>query len=128
MQTRRLLDSLVAHGLTDVFIFVDGSNSGDLVAMKSQTEVIALLDDFQGKLQIKLHPNRQRLGLKNAAVKAISWFFRHRDFGIIIEDDCLPTAGFVEFVSENLEFCRQSPHISQINGSNHATGAPKNTG
>ena len=32
----------------------------------------------------------ENLGCKYAVSDAISWFFRHEDKGIILEDDCLP--------------------------------------
>ena len=41
-------------------------------------------------------------GCKKAISQALTWFFEHEEYGIILEDDCLPDISFFSFCEELL--------------------------
>lgn len=51
--------------------------------------------------------------------KAISWFFKHEERGIILEDDCCPHPDFFDFCEELLEKYSQNSSITLITGRNN---------
>jgi hypothetical protein len=58
----------------------------------------------------------QNLGCRDAVSSAITWFFEHEEEGIILEDDCLPSASFFPFCETLLERYRDDLNIAGITG------------
>lgn len=58
------------------------------------------------------------LGCNKAVSSAIDWFFEEEDFGIILEDDCVPSKSFYPFCKELLEKYKNDKRISGITGTN----------
>jgi hypothetical protein len=64
----------------------------------------------------------ENLGCGKGPSSAISWFFEHETEGIILEDDCLPSADFFPFCAELLERYRYDTRIMEIGGNNFGEG------
>lgn len=60
------------------------------------------------------------LGCKNAVVSGLDWFFDINDFGIILEDDCLPSDEFFKFAKEMLERFYDKKNIFCIQGNRYS--------
>ena len=58
------------------------------------------------------------LGCGRAISEAITWFFNNVDYGIILEDDCVPCDSFFFFCKELLEKYQFNKRIMHINGNN----------
>ncbi len=58
------------------------------------------------------------LGCKFAVSDAITWFFNQEDYGIILEDDCLPSSTFFRFCEEMLLKYEHNDKIMAISGTN----------
>lgn len=59
------------------------------------------------------------LGCKLAVSDAITWFFDQEEYGIILEDDCLPSDSFFNFCQEGLRAFQDDETKYQIAGFNH---------
>lgn len=60
----------------------------------------------------------ENLGCKAAVSDGISWFFRHEERGIILEDDCLPARDFFPFCEALLDRYALDERVSVITGTN----------
>jgi hypothetical protein len=60
----------------------------------------------------------ENLGTKKAISSAISWFFKHVEDGIILEDDCVPDSSFFPFCSYLLDAYRYDDRVAMISGFN----------
>ena len=60
----------------------------------------------------------ENLGCGLGPAAAIDWFFRHEAEGIILEDDCLPTASFFSFCEQLLRRYRYDSRVMHISGNN----------
>ena len=60
----------------------------------------------------------ENLGTKKAISSAITWFFRHVEAGIILEDDCVPANSFFQFCGSLLDTYRHDDRIVMISGYN----------
>lgn len=70
-----------------VFVHIDGPRSGypeDSVAIEQCKRIIE--GSFRGD-NLVIRSLEQNLGLRHAMLSAITWFFEHVDYGIIIEED-----------------------------------------
>jgi hypothetical protein len=50
--------------------------------------------------------------------EAITWFFRHEERGIILEDDCVPSDSFFTFCHTLLSFYQNEEKVMMISGTN----------
>jgi hypothetical protein len=62
------------------------------------------------------------LGCGKAVSQAIDWFFTHVEYGIILEDDCLPSESFFPFCAELLLRYKNFDKVSHISGHNYQMG------
>lgn len=77
-----------------LFVAADGprkDNKNDKLKCVSARRIISKVD---WDCQIKTLFHDENLGCGRAVSGGISWFFEHVPEGIILEDDCLPSASF----------------------------------
>jgi hypothetical protein len=68
------------------------------------------------------------LGCAVAVSTAITWFFENVEQGIVLEDDCVPSASFYRFCQELLEHYRAESRIMHIGGANVQYGRRRGPG
>lgn len=72
--------------------------------------------------EIKYLYRNENLGCGKAVSTAIDWFFSHVEFGIILEDDCIPQDSFFSFCAEMLSRYRYVEEVTHISGHNNQMG------
>jgi hypothetical protein len=60
----------------------------------------------------------ENIGCKNAVSKALKWFFTHVEYGIILEDDCVPDKSFFPYCKEMLHKYKDDERIGMVCGRN----------
>ena len=109
-----------------LFIAADGPRTGneyDELNCKIARQYVLSKIDWDCEVQTLFRD--KNLGCGIAVSEAISWFFKHVDEGIIIEDDCLPAPSFFSYCSELLIRFRGNNNIYHIIGSNHQLGVKR---
>ena len=100
--TSIVLDAIRRVRPTRLFVAADGPSDereDDHSKCQKTRNLIANIDwDCDVKTLFRDH----NLGCRAAVSSAISWFFDHVDEGIILEDDCLPSASFFRYCQEML--------------------------
>ena len=81
-----------------------------------------ILRNVDWDCEIKTLFRGENLGCKYGVSSAISWFFKHEDFGIILEDDCVPDQSFFWFCEEMLKKYQSNFRVGQISGDNFQNG------
>lgn len=84
-------------------------------------EVRALVQRVDWPCEVHTLANEHNKGLRAGVSAAISWFFKHEEEGIILEDDTLPAPTFFRFCQELLEYYRNDQRIWVIMGNNLMT-------
>lgn len=126
--TRRVFNQLKNAKPARLFIAADGprpDHSDDLILC---LEVKEIIDTIDWPCEVFRLYRSGHLGCKRAVSDAISWFFRHVDQGIILEDDCLPVSSFFSFCSDMLDRYKNDPHVFQITGNNFQHGISRGEG
>lgn len=101
-----------------LFVAVDGPRPGVAGEAERVAETRAAVNavDWPCELQTRfLDENR---GCRFAPPEAISWFLDAAGEGIILEDDCAPSADFLRFASEMLVRYRDEPRVGMVSGDN----------
>lgn len=68
--------------------------------------------------EVKLLFNKSNKGCKYAVSSAIDWFFENEEYGIILEDDIIPSKSFFIFCDELLTRYKDDNRIGMISGCN----------
>lgn len=63
-------------------------------------EVLAVTKTFSEKMEITILHRTRNLGCGIGVTAALDWFFSHVNFGVILEDDCLPEDEFFQYFED----------------------------
>ena len=102
-----------------LYIACDGAreNKNGEIELVNETRKIVDLVDWQ--CEVKTLFQEKNLGCGLAVSSAITWFFKHEEQGIILEDDCLPNQSFFGFCEELLEKYKNEERVATISGFNY---------
>lgn len=115
--TKKLIKNLSFIKPKKIFVSIDGPiNDSDKLKIRSVRNVVKKKITWKSKIKFKI--NKKNLGCRKAVSEAISWFFDQVKFGIILEDDILPSNFFFDFCSKLLIKYSKNKKISMITGFN----------
>ncbi len=110
-----------------LYIAADGArknNKNDIINCE-RTKEIANQIDWDCKVERLFRESN--LGCKNAVSSAINWFFENEEYGIILEDDILPSKDFFLFCQEMLKKYADDERIMHVAGNNLQFGWRRNS-
>ena len=84
--------------------------------VKRCAEARAVVDRIDWDCELKTLFRDKNLGCKTAVSEAITWFFEQEEYGVILEDDCLPDLSFFPFCEELLIRYKDDERIGHIGG------------
>lgn len=104
-----------------LYIAADGPK--DNIADETNCEQVrALLNNIDWSCEVKRSYNDTNRSSKRTVSAAINWMFSTEEFGIILEDDCLPDPSFFTFCKEMLLRYKNDLRMMHINGTNFLQG------
>ncbi len=117
--TRCIINELSILRPKLLYFVSDGARPGNDQDRVSVNETRELLNLVNWPCTIHKLFRVQNLGCKQSVSQAITWFFSKVEFGIILEDDCLPSLSFFYYCQELLHKFRNNAHIGLITGQSH---------
>jgi cephalosporin hydroxylase len=106
-----------------LYIAADGPRLGKAGELARCEEARAIAADVDWPCQVTTLFQQENLGCKLGVSSAITWFFKHEEEGIILEDDIVPAPAFFQYCDELLNLYRDNESIMMISGSNLTGGA-----
>ena len=94
----------------------------EILRCQETREIVSHID---WPCELKTLYRDQNLGCKKAVSSAITWFFEQEEYGVILEDDCLPDLSFFYFCEELLLKYKDDNRIGHIGGNNFFRGIVK---
>ncbi len=116
--TQKVFDRIREVKPTILFVSADGPRKGvksDSINCKLTRKVI---DGVDWKCKVVKLYSSKNLGLKKSVSSAITWFFDKNEYGIILEDDCLPDISFFSFCESMLVKYRNDKRVMMVSGDN----------
>ncbi len=116
--TVRVFDQIKAYKPEILYIASDGpriDKISDFEKCRQTREIINLID---WPCKIFKNFSEKNLGCKRRISSAIDWFFENEEYGIILEDDCVPDQSFFYFCAELLEKYKNNIEVGIISGNN----------
>ena len=77
-----------------------------------------VIENIDWPCHVKTLFRSKNMGCGRAPAEAITWFFNEVEYGIILEDDCLPARSFFKFCEELLDRYKNDNRIVAISGTN----------
>jgi hypothetical protein len=114
--TARVFEAIRNARPPRLYVAVDGprdSRPGE-AALCAEVRRIASAVDWPCELHTQFR--EENLGCKRSVSSALDWFFSREERGIVLEDDCLPSASFFRFCEELLERYKDDSRIFSIQG------------
>lgn len=118
--TARVIAAIRAARPARFYVAADGPrNAGEAERCEAARRVATQVD-----WPCDLHTlfRERNLGCRRAVGDAISWFFSREESGIVLEDDCVPSASFFGYCEELLDRYRDDERVMSIGGSNFQKG------
>lgn len=113
----KVLKSLTGTKPQKIYISCDGpKNISDEENIRKINQNIKAI---KWKCKISTNFFRKNMGPKLGVQKAIDWFFKNEEMGIILEDDNVPSKSFFKFCEQLLIKYKNNKSIYAISGFNH---------
>lgn len=115
-ETQKVFDAIRKQKPKRFFIAADGPrvNHEEDITLCKATRVI--INQIDWECEIKTLFSEINLGCGLAPATAITWFFEHVEYGIILEDDCVPNTSFFSYCTDLLEKYKSTQEIKMISG------------
>lgn len=123
-KTKEVLEALTAISYQRLYIACDGPrNEYDL---RNIDEIKSLINSLVPS-DVELHTSfsKHNLGCKKGVLRGINWFFENESEGIILEDDCVPTALFYDYADKSLNHYRSNKSIFHVSGTRFVSSSEK---
>jgi hypothetical protein len=117
-KTRRVLEAVRAAAPRRLYLAADGPRADVPSDAVRCAETRQVLEKIPWPCEVRRLYRPANLGCKRGVAGAIDWFLAHEESGVILEDDCLPSADFFPFCAELLERYRDDPDIMMVGGYN----------
>lgn len=109
-----------------LFVFQDGLRINNIDDIEKCEQVRSIIqNEIDWDCELKTMYENQNLGCGYGPSKAITWFFKNVESGIILEDDCIPSPSFFLFCAELLIKFKYDTRIGMISGFNKMPGWKK---
>ena len=97
----KLINILSNQGLKRIYIAIDRNttlDSSSLIDVNKTIEVVIVASkNMPGQIRAAIHA--ENVGCSAAVLSACEWFFENEEFGLILEDDCIPTEEFLAYAN-----------------------------
>lgn len=119
--TKRVFEMIRKVRPKKLYVAADGARykKNEEMAVSKVREIATNVD---WSCEVKTMFRNKNLGCKEAVSQAITWFFKNEEFGIILEDDCLPHIDFFYFCRNLLEVYSKNEKVFAITGNNFQDG------
>lgn len=117
--TQKLFNALKLIRPVNLFIASDApreNNEDDTVNCEATR---AVFDHIDWECSVRKKYNTHNLGCDTSIRAALDWFFGEVEYGIVLEDDCIPNLSFFNYCKIVLERHKKDEDIALVCGSNH---------
>ena len=119
----QLVESLQKVRPNILYLACDGARDTDeSVAIEDIRQIVLNKINWDCKVETRFLD--YNLGCKLAVHGAVQWFFENVEHGIVLEDDCIPSPAFFEYVEDMLTFYRDDNRIATIAGRREVCDKP----
>jgi hypothetical protein len=114
-----ILDRCFEAGVKRIYVTIDLATNTE--GQNNQESISQLLAKYQNKFDaIIIHKRDRHVGCAVSVLTGLDWIFSYETFICILEDDCIPSADFFEFVQESKRLLDSEEDLMLVCGSQFA--------
>lgn len=110
--------SLLITAFSFQYVAADGPRQDKEGESEKCAETQRIIEQIDWDCEVKTLFRDENFGCGAAVSTAISWFFNQVEFGIVLEDDCMPGLSFFPYCEELLMKYKDDDQIMLISGNN----------
>ena len=120
-QIKKILEVCRAAKISRIYISIDGPKNKSAETASSLLQIQNLVSEFsEDFIEITNHYFSENVGCAANVLSACDWVFAKEDFAVILEDDCIPTLEFFEYVEFMMNSFSHDPETLLICGTQFA--------
>ena len=117
----RAMEAVHTYLPNRLYLACDGSRE----KKKGESELVmatrkAMLDAVDWECEVKTLFRKNNFGCAHAVYEAITWFFEHEEYGVIIEDDVVVGQDYFKLCEDLLPRYAKEERIMEISAENHS--------
>lgn len=105
-----------------LFVAADGARENKKGEIEKCVETRDIIKQIDWDCEVKTLFREVNLGCGLAVSSAITWFFKQVEYGIILEDDCMPCESFFLYCEELLIKYKDDSQVMMVGGTNFQNG------
>ena len=121
----QIVNTVALAGIKQVYLAIDVPKESEQTSEYIQGRTIALREcenlSKLFNLNLDVWVRESNLGCAVSVITACNWFFSAENFGIVLEDDCLPSLDFFTFVNRHSNLLFENESIQFVCGTQHAS-------
>jgi hypothetical protein len=115
--TSKVFEKIKKIKPSKLYIAADAPRKYKSDEIKRSMQAREIVGEIDWDCKVKRLYRDENLGCMTAVSEAINWFFEEEEYGVILEDDCLPDLSFFPFCEELLVKYKHDNRIGHIGGS-----------
>ena len=119
----KLIDILSKKGVKRIYVAIDCNSPLDPASQLDVKKTIEIAmeasKNMPGQLRVAVHS--ENVGCSAAVLSACEWFFENEEFGVILEDDCIPAEEFFTFANNSKEIIETNDNVWLFCGTQFAS-------
>jgi hypothetical protein len=120
--TRRVFEAIRKITPLKLFISADGPRGSRNEESDLCEKTRQIIEEIDWPCEVFRNYSNINIGCDAHIESAVTWFFEHVDYGVVLEDDCIPNISFFIFCKTLLEKYADDTKVMHINGSNFQFG------
>lgn len=117
--TRKVFEAIRKIRPKKLYVAADGPRADKPADVQKIRETRAIINEVDWACEVKTLFRDENLGCGKGPAGGMSWLFSQEEYGIILEDDCVPDLSFFPFCEELLKRYQHDSRIMHIAGTNH---------
>jgi hypothetical protein len=105
----RLLNIVKSAGASKIYLALDGPRTPEEKYETDLCREIGQHFDLENRGLLNLKVSGINLGSAVSVLEACDWVFSNENFAIVLEDDCIPTTGFFEYINDAIQHLNRNP-------------------
>ena len=126
--TERVFSAIRQYQPDTLYVAADGPREDRENEAQLCAATRAIVKEVDWDCEVKTFFKDKNVGCGIGVSSAITWFFEHEEYGIILEDDCLPDSSFFPYCEELLLRYKDDTSVFQISGTNLQNGQKRGAG
>lgn len=119
---RKVFDVIKRAEPKKLYFYCDKARHGDLEELERNNIIRDYIKEISWDCNLKTWFRDENIGVDPSMENAIDWLFKNEEFGIILEEDCVPSLAFFDFCRQLLPKYNDDKRVWFISGSNFIEG------